>query len=130
MKKVLLLLIISTLFLFSCVTIPESHFQPLTYNNIDYSPPTIINKESEMRSEGWRYVMPQPKSPQAAWGNTDGRTTWWVGYWINNKTGENSSDAPILINGKYKGDNKACAGCWRRGGSPMRPSTLEEALSE
>lgn len=37
-------------------------------------------KALAMRHEGWVYVMPEPKSPQAAWGNSDGRTTWWQGY--------------------------------------------------
>ena len=29
--------------------------------------------------------MPQPKSRQAAWGNGDGRTTWFYGFWDNEK---------------------------------------------
>jgi hypothetical protein len=29
----------------------------------------------DLNRQGWVYVMPQPKSPQAAWGNRDGRTT-------------------------------------------------------
>lgn len=27
----------------------------------------------EMRAQGWFYIMPEPKSPQARWGNKDGR---------------------------------------------------------
>src|SRR5258708_1434364 len=32
-----------------------------------------------LKRAGWTYIMPEPKSPQAAWGNPDGRTTWWTG---------------------------------------------------
>src|SRR5690242_4694705 len=47
----------------------------------------------DLKHAGWTYVMPEPKSPQAAWGHRDGRTTWWVGYWIN-KDKTNSSIQP------------------------------------
>ena len=40
----------------------------------------------EMLAQGWKYTMPVPKSAQAAWGNGDGRTTWYNGYWYNSKT--------------------------------------------
>jgi len=81
-----------------------------------------------MQSGGWVYHMPQPKSTQARWGNTDGRTTWWVGYWTNSKTKKNSSITPRLIDYKYQGDNKGQA-AWRRGGTAARPSRLEWLLS-
>ncbi len=73
--------------------------------------------------------MPQPKSAKASWGNTDGRTTWYVGYWINKKTNDNSSATPKLKDGKYIGDGKGSPG-WRRGGSPRRPTKLEWLLSK
>ena len=82
-----------------------------------------------MQKDGWKYVMPEPKSPQAAWGNTDGRTTWWEGYWENTITGAFSSETPKLKDGKYIGDGVDDRG-WRRGGSPGRPTVLEWLLSE
>src|SRR5262245_34346531 len=45
---------------------------------------------AEMRAQGWSYTMPQPKSAQARWGNRDGRTTWFNGFWQNTKTGHYS----------------------------------------
>lgn len=81
-----------------------------------------------MQEQGWEYVMPSPKSPQAAWGNTDGRTTWYVGYWQNSKTGENSNATPQLKSGKYVGDGAGGSG-WRRGGSPSAPTKLQWLLS-
>ena len=39
----------------------------------------------EMYLQGWRYTMPRPKSAQAAWGNSGGRTTWFYGYRYNTK---------------------------------------------
>lgn len=82
-----------------------------------------------MQKQGWEYIMPQPKSPQARWGNRDGRTTWWVGYWTNHITNETSENIPNFNSGKYKGDNKG-GRAWRRGGSPGVPSKLEWLLSK
>ena len=81
-----------------------------------------------MQEQGWEFIMPEPKSPQAAWGNTDGRTTWYEGYWRNTKTGESSSSTPKLQAGKYVGDGSGSPG-WRRGGSPSPPTKLEWLLS-
>lgn len=81
-----------------------------------------------MQEQGWEYIMPEPKSAQAAWGNPDGRTTWYVGYWRNSKTAETSSSPPKLKNGRYVGDNSGGPG-WRRGGCPSLPSKLEWLLS-
>ena len=83
----------------------------------------------EMQKQGWAYVMPRPKSPQARWGNTDGRTTWWVGYWHNKTTKKYSSTTPQLKGKTYVGDGKGGPG-WRRGGSPRRPTKLEWLLSK
>jgi hypothetical protein len=85
----------------------------------------------EMYLQGWRYTMPSPKSAQAGWGNTDGRTTWWNGYWLN------SSTVPVQVsatqpqkkeNGLYYGDGQDPRG-WRNGGSPRCPTKLEWLLS-
>jgi len=83
----------------------------------------------EMQKQGWVYVMPRPKSKQAGWGKTNGRTTWWVGYWLNEKTKQHSSTIPMLKDGAYVGDGKSGPG-WRRGGSPRRPTKLEWLLSK
>ena len=85
----------------------------------------------EMYLQGWRYVMPSPKSSQAAWGNSDGRTTWWYGYWHNIKTEQVSATQPVKKeNGLYYGDDQDLRHMWRRGGSPRYPTTLEWLLSQ
>jgi hypothetical protein len=78
-----------------------------------------IAKALAMKKQGWEYVMPKPKSPQAAWGNPDRRTTWWNGYWINRNSNQYSSKEPVLKDGKYVGDGVNVTG-ERRGGSPNR----------
>lgn len=51
--------------------------------------------------------MPKPKSSQAAWGNFDGRTTWYYGYWYNVETKAYSKETPTKkSNGYYYGDNQ------------------------
>jgi len=87
-----------------------------------------VQKALEMKRQGWTYIMPAPKSAQAAWGNRDGRTTWWAGYWKNNKTNETSSSEPILDNGRYRGDNNGVR-YWRKGGTPPPPTKIEWLLS-
>jgi len=82
-----------------------------------------------MQRDGWEYIMPAPKSAQAAWGNTDGRTTWYVGYWQNSKTNSTSSSVPKVKNGMYVGDGLG-GPSWRRGGSPPAPNKLEWLLSK
>jgi hypothetical protein len=80
--------------------------------------------------QGWRYVMPSPKSKQASWGNHDGRTTWWKGYWYNNKTNKYSKTTPqVQSNGYYYGDHQNEKGYWRRGGSPSTPTKINWLLS-
>lgn len=88
-----------------------------------------INVALEIQKHGWIYVMPRPKSKKARWGNTDGRTTWWIGYWQNNKMNQYSSTTPKLKGGVYVGDGKGGYG-WRRGGSPRAPTKLEWLLSK
>ena len=82
-----------------------------------------------MQRQHWRYVMPRPKGPQAAWGNTDKRTTWWIGYWHQTATNRCSSKTPELEDQAYHGDGLG-RGRWRRGGSPRAPSKLQWLLSE
>ncbi len=82
-----------------------------------------------MQAQGWEYVMPIPKSPQAKWGNRDGRTTWWLGYWRNTKSRETSARPPKSRNGRFVGDGGG-GRVWRRGGSPRRPTKLEWLLSK
>jgi hypothetical protein len=88
-----------------------------------------IDKALAMQKDGWEYTMPSPKSSQAAWGNSDGRTTWFKGYWINQITKQYSATEPVLKDGKYIGDGVDASG-WRRGGSPRRPTALEWLLSK
>lgn len=88
-----------------------------------------IDLAVEMQGQGWEYIMPQPKSTKASWGNTDGRTTWYVGYWINKKTNDNSSVTPELKGKKYIGDGNGSP-VVRRGGTPKRPTKLEWLLSK
>lgn len=77
----------------------------------------------QLKAAGWEYVMPRPKSPQAAWGNHDGRTTWYSGYWKNSVTKGTSSVQP-KEDDKFKGDGLGSGG-WRKGGSPAAPSRME-----
>jgi hypothetical protein len=85
----------------------------------------------EMYLQGWRYHMPRPKSSQASWGNSDGRTTWWKGYWYNTKTQKYSRSTPVKrSNGYYLGDNQNEKGYWSNGGSPRYPSKIDWLLSD
>jgi hypothetical protein len=84
----------------------------------------------ELYSQGWRYTMPRPKSAQASWGNGDHRTTWWNGYWQNEKAGAASQKDPMKrSSGLYYGDNQDLRGTWRNGGSPPTPTKIEWLLS-
>jgi len=85
----------------------------------------------EMYLQGWRYMMPAPKSAQAAWGNSDGRTTWWYGYWYNVDGERHSASQPTVSDDcEYRGDGQNLANTWRNGGSPSHPTLLEWLLSE
>jgi len=94
-----------------------------------------VNKQTlrvavEMYLQGWRYTMPRPKSSQASWGNNDGRTTWWKGYWHNSKTQKYSRQMPKKrTNGYYHGDEQNDKGYWSNGGSPRYPSKIDWLLS-
>ena len=81
----------------------------------------------ELVTRGWTYVMPRPKSSRAAWGNSDGRTTWWTGYWMNTSSGRASGEQPSAADG-YRGDGIKPG--WRRGGSPANPTDVQWLCSE
>ena len=84
----------------------------------------------KMYSQGWRYKMPSPKSRLAMWGEYDGRTTWWEGYWYTAGTQSRSFShtTPKLKDGRYVGDGKRKS--WRKGGSPHGTTNLQWLLSE
>jgi hypothetical protein len=89
-----------------------------------------IEKAIEMKSQGWKYIMPRPKSDGADWTVKDGRTTWYNGYWENEITKTISTTIPRKFpDGFYKGDN-ILPETWRRGGRPRLPTELEWLLSE
>ena len=71
--------------------------------------------------------MPRPKSSKAAWGNSDGRTTWWSGYWMNTLSGRASMEQPSEADA-YRGDGIKPG--WRRGGSPANPTDIQWLCSE
>lgn len=87
-----------------------------------------IQIATKLVSLGWTYYMPSPKSPQARWGNSDGRTTWWNGYWMNSNTNKVSASQPKEEN-NYQGDGTDPRG-WRRGGSPRWPTVVEWLCSK
>lgn len=82
-----------------------------------------------LMNQGWEYVMPRPKSPQAMWGNVDGRTTWFVGYWTKKKSAPSRMQPARRADGAYVGDGQGGGG-WRRGGSPPPPSRIEWLCSK
>lgn len=90
-----------------------------------------IKTACEMYEQGWRYKMPVPKSSKAAWGVTDGRTTWYYGYWYNIVNKEYSHTTPIISqSGIYTGDKQNNSHSWRKGGSPRKPDIYMYLLSE
>ena len=91
---------------------------------------TTIQTALDLKHAGWTYIMPRPKSRQAAWGNRDGRTTWFYGYWTNLRTHSTSSLQPVEdAKGRWIGDEKGLA-AWRNGGSPRLPTQIEWLCSE
>lgn len=89
-----------------------------------------IAQACEMYMQGWRYTMPEPKSKKAAWGNYDRRTTWFRGWWYNEKTKQYSDTTPKKAkNGLYLGDNQNNAYSWTNGGSPAYPDVYMYLLS-
>jgi|ERR1017187_9453235 hypothetical protein len=89
-----------------------------------------IRAAVELKLAGWTYIMPAQKSPQAAWGNHDGRTTWWIGYWVNKQDNATSATQPKKdSSGKLTGDGNGIRS-WRRGGSPPTPTKTEWFCSD
>jgi hypothetical protein len=99
---------------------------PLELRSGDFScDKSTIQTAAELKHAGWTYIMPEPKSPQAAWGNYDGRTTWWLGYWVNGTTSATSFTQPTInSNGEIIGDGNGYL-AWRRGGTPPPPTEIE-----
>ncbi len=92
--------------------------------------PQTMELALELKRAGWTYIMPQPKNTQARWGNGDGRTTWWIGYWKNEQDDTSSSIQPQKgARGHFIGDRKGYLH-WRRGGSPPAPSQIEWLCSD
>ena len=87
------------------------------------APAEAVALATKLQSAGWIYVMPEPKSKAAKWGNTDTRTTWFPGYWKNAKSGATSVAQPSESSG-FKGDG-AGKPKWKDGGSPKAPSFVE-----
>jgi hypothetical protein len=113
----------------SVVTAAPAPIPPQLRQGVECDTATIATAV-EMVSQGWVYIMPQPKSAKAAWGNRDGRTTWFVGYWTNSKTKQTSAATPTRNkDGKYVGDDNGHRG-WRRGGSPRSPTMIEWLCSK
>jgi hypothetical protein len=84
-----------------------------------------IEKAVELKRAGWTYIMPKPRDAQARWGNGDSRTTWWVGYWTNERNHTTSALQPQRdATGYWIGDGKGIR-YWRRGGSPLAPTKIE-----
>jgi endonuclease/exonuclease/phosphatase family metal-dependent hydrolase len=82
---------------------------------------------AELRAAGWAYVLPEPKSNAAKWGNTDTRTTWWPGHWKNGKTGRTSVTEPAKPGWMGDGAEKPK---WRDGGSPGPVTWVEWLCSK
>jgi hypothetical protein len=91
------------------------------------APAADIAASKALVAAGWRYVMPEPKSKAAKWGNKDTRTTWWPGYW-KSASGATSVAQPTAADG-FKGDG-AAKPAWRDGGSPGTPTWVEWLCSE
>ena len=87
------------------------------------APEADVALATKLQAAGWMYVMPEPKSKAAKWGNKDTRTTWYPGYWKNSKSGATSVAQPGEADG-FKGDGESKPK-WKDGGSPKAPSFVE-----
>ncbi len=89
-----------------------------------------VSVACEMYEQGWTYTMPRPKSAKAAWGVSDGRTTWYNGWWYNSKTNLYSDSTPEKSSsGLFLGDGQNSSHTWRNGGAPRRPDIFMFLLS-
>ena len=91
------------------------------------APAAVRALAAELRAAGWTYVLPEPKSKAAKWGNTDTRTTWWPGYWRNDRTNRTSVTEPAKPGWMGDGAEKPK---WRDGGSPGPVSWVEWLCSK
>ena len=82
---------------------------------------------AELRAAGWTYILPEPKSKAAKWGNTDTRTTWFPGYWKNEKTNATSVSQPKKPGFAGDAQDKPA---WRAGGSPGPVTWVEWLCSK
>ena len=99
----------------------------LRKGNFECDQPTI-QAALELKVAGWTYVMPEPKSSEAAWGNSDKRTTWWIGYWTNRVTKTITSAPPKPGDKSRRGGDGNGARQWRSGGSPQPPHESRMAV--
>jgi uncharacterized protein YegP (UPF0339 family) len=105
----------------------------LLRDGIDAGENDIITACKLVRN-GWEYIMPEPKSAKAAWGIIDRRTTWFYGYWENNRTERVSIRQPkeednLLGDGALvEGSGIENGRPWRGGGAPTRNPTIIEWL--
>lgn len=112
------------------VSIPSSLRQDIPIRVATGLNQATIDTALAMQRDGWRYIMPDPKSSQASWSNHDGRTTWWAGYWKNARTGVTSSMTPYWdeVQGQFIGDDDG-ERSWSTGGAPRYPNDYEWLLS-
>jgi len=84
-----------------------------------------------LREAGWAYLLPYPKSRTAAWPRRGGNSTWWPGYWKNEKTGATSRAAPSEKD-RMRGDGKAAPlrNEFTETGAPGRVSWVEWLCSK
>jgi len=89
-----------------------------------------VNTALRLKAHGWRYIPPRPKSPQAAPDNPDRRTTWYLGYWHNTKTGATLQHVPKGSTRKETPFSDPTAPTrWRTGGPPPPMTPLQQLLS-
>lgn len=83
-----------------------------------------------LRTAGWRFHAPRPKSAQAAWGNHDRRTTWFYGYWTDGKRVSDSIPHIRRFGSKalVVGDGIDNRGYYRNGGSPAPLTQIQREL--
>ena len=126
-KSILLLLALIVSFLPAALTYADTtnSIRPELRQGSFSCDSATIDSATALHKAGWTYIMPQPKSAQAAWGNRDGRTTWYIGYWKNDKDRSTSLSQPVKNDaGQFVGDGKG-GPAWRRGGSPRTPTKIE-----
>lgn len=98
--------------------------------NINATDQEIITA-CEMRQQGWIYIMPAPKSDEAAWFNFDADAEWYNGWWSNFHTQKYSKTTPILQpNGRYEGDDIDLSNTFSKGKSPSKPDIYMFLLSD